>query len=270
MLEALQFEFMQNALWAALLASILCGIIGTVIVVKRMVILAGGVAHAAYGGVGLAVFLGISPQLGAMGFSMIMALLMSWVIWSDESRSDTVIGIIWALGMALGVVFTDITPGYGVDLMSYLFGSILTVTRADLYIMAAVAAISTLAVVLYYRPLLAFVYDEEFAWTRGIPVKTVHLLLVVLLSLSVVLIIRIVGLILVIALVSIPPHMAEGWSRSLGGMMVIAALLSAVFTLGGLWMAYSFNLTSGATIILFAATAYFANRLVTAALRRRS
>lgn len=256
MTELLQFEFMRNAIYAALLCSALCGVLGTLVVVRKYVILAGGVAHAAYGGVGLALYAGISPRLGAIAFSLLLAFPMAWVMLKKASRADAIIGVLWAAGMAVGIVFADLTPGYGSDLMSYLFGSILTVTGEDLLLMSGLLGTTLLAGGIWHRQIAAFSYDEEFARTRGVPVTFLHFLVVILISLAVVVIIRIVGLILVIALLTIPPSVAEKYSSSLWGMMAISSVLSAVFTVSGLALAVRWNLTAGAVIILVASMVY--------------
>ena len=256
MTEALQFEFMRNAILAALLASALRGILGTLVVVRRYVILAGGVAHAAYGGVGLSLYLGFPPEAGTFAFTGAVSVLMAWIARRHPGRADAVIGVLWAAGMALGVICTDLAPRGGADLMSYLFGSILTVTRQDLYIMAGLLAVCLLVGVTRYREILCFAFDEDFARVRGVPTAFYHYALVVILSLSVVLAIRVVGLILVIALLTIPPSIAERFSRSLSGMMILSTALGVAFSLAGLQLSYAFNLTAGATIILVAALAY--------------
>jgi len=254
--DILQYEFMRNAVMAAVLSSLICGLIGTIIVVKRFVILAGGVAHAAYGGVGLAAFLGIPLRLGTLVFSAVVSLIMGRLTLTQKARADTVIGVIWAIGMAIGVICVDLTPGYGADLMSYLFGSILSVSKIDLYMMGGIALAGILLLVRFYRVLLAYIYDEDFARTRGINVKLIHYMLVLFISISVVLVIRVVGLILVIALLTIPPYMAEGFSRSLFGMILLSCLLSLFFSLTGLWLSYVYDLTSGASIIMVAGACY--------------
>jgi zinc transport system permease protein len=184
-------------------------------------------------------------------------MTMAAVTVNYRHRADSVIGVIWALGMAIGIVFLDLTPGYHADLMSYLFGSILTVPVSDLMLMACMAAFNLLVVVFLYSSLLSMSYDEEFTKLRGVPVGFLFFLMVGMIAVSVVLMIRVVGLILVIALLTIPPMIAERYSRSLFGMMVLSAVLSGLFTTGGLWLSFAFNLTSGATIILFAGTAFF-------------
>jgi len=262
MLEALEFQFVQNALLAGFLASIACGILGTFVVVNRIVFISGGIAHAAYGGVGLAVFLGISPLLGILGFSLAVALLMAFITLKARHRADTIIGVLWALGMAIGIILLDLSPGYNVDLMSYLFGSILTVPRSDIMAMIVMDLIIFLAVGLTYDELVAMSYDEEFARIRGLPVTFLYIMLMVMITFSVVMVIRVVGLILVIALLSIPPYISERFSRSMFQMMLGSVVLSLVFTLLGLWLSFALNLTSGATIILVAAAAFFLAHLI--------
>jgi zinc transport system permease protein len=256
MLEALQFEFMQNALIAGLLASVICGVMGTMVVVNRIVFLSGGIAHAAFGGIGLAFFFGWPYLVGTIGFSVIAALVMAIVTLKAKHRADTIIGVIWAVGMAIGILLLDLTPGYNVDLMSYLFGSILTVPDSDIWMMVAVAAVIFGVVTYFYNDYLALSYDEEFAQIRGVRVNTLYVLMIVMLALGVVMIIQVVGLILVIALMTIPPYIAEKYSKSLVSMMVLSSVLSALFTVIGLWLSYVFNLTSGASIIIVAGVGF--------------
>jgi zinc transport system permease protein len=258
MIEALQLEFMRNALVAGLMVSVLCGVIGTLVVVNRIVFLAGGIAHAAYGGIGLALFLGWPYALGTAGFSIAAAGAMAAVTLRARHRADAMVGVIWAVGMAIGVILLDLTPGYHADLMSYLFGSILAVPAQDLWQMGGVGAAVVFIVAWYYNDFLAMSYDDEFARLRNVPVTFLYCLLLVMIALTVVMIIRVVGLILVIALLTIPPFIAEKFTGSLRAMMALAAVLSCGFTLIGLLVSYQLNLTSGATIILVAAAGFFA------------
>ena len=224
--------------------------------------LSGGIAHAAYGGIGLAFFFGLSYTLGTLGFSLGIAMLMAAVTLKARHRTDTIIGVLWAFGMALGVVLLDLTPGYNVDLMSYLFGSILAVPRSDLWLMIALTAVIILTIGLLYNSFLAMSYDREFAQLRGVPVRFLHFVLLGMVALAVVMIIRVVGLILVIALLSIAPYIAEKYAGSLRSMMVIATLLNIFFTTAGLWLSYALNLTSGATIIMVGAACFFVSLVV--------
>jgi zinc transport system permease protein len=262
MIEALQLEFMQNALLAGLLVSIICGIIGTLVVVNRVVFLSGGIAHAAYGGIGLAFFLGWPYLMGTISFTLMMALMMAAVTLKSRHRSDTIIGVIWALGMALGIILVDLTPGYNVDLMSYLFGSILTVPDSDIWIMLVVGIFIIVVVTYFYHDYLALSYDQEFAQIRGVPVKALYFLLIGMLAVSIVFIIQVVGLILVIALLTIPPYIAEKYSKSLFVMMILSSLLSVLFTVSGLWLSYAYNLTSGASIIMVAGLGFLLSFII--------
>ncbi len=261
-MEILHFEFMQNALAAGLLASLICGLIGSLVVVNRIVFISGGIAHASYGGVGLAFFLGLPVLPVTAVFTLFAALIMALVTLRARERADTVIGVIWAAGMALGIILLDITPGYNVDLMSYLFGSILAVPRSDLWLMAGLAGLVLLLVIALYRGFLVMSFDEEFARSRGVPVNVLYFLLIAMVGLSVVMIIRVVGLILVIALLTIPPFIAERRTRSLSRMMILSTILSSVFTVMGLALSYATDISSGAAIIAVASTGFFLSFLL--------
>jgi zinc transport system permease protein len=267
--DALQLEFMRNALAAGLLVSLICGVLGTLVVVNRIVFISGGIAHAAYGGIGLGLYFGVSPALGATLFSVAISMVMGVASIKSKERADTIIGVMWALGMALGIIFTELTPGYNVDLMSYLFGSILSVPGSDIWYMLCLNLVVLLFVFYFYKELVAMSYDEEFSFVVGIPVRALYFALLGLISLSVVMIIRVVGLILVIALLTIPPFIAEKYTSSLGKMMVLASLLSMVFTLAGLWVSYQFNLASGATIIMVAGVGFLLSLAIDAIAARR-
>ena len=262
MIEALQFDFMRNAIAAGLLASIICGIMGTLVVVNRIVFLAGGIAHAAYGGIGLAFYFKWPYLAGTIGFSLFAALVMAAISHTVKHRADTIIGVVWAIGMAFGIILIDLTPGYNVDLMSYLFGSILTVPRTDLFIMAVVGLIMTALVVYYYQEILAMSYDEEFARIRGVPVIKLYFGLIGILAVTIVLVIQVVGLILIIALLTIPPFIVEKYANSLVQMMVASSILGAVFTVIGLWLSYRYNLTSGASIIMVSGIVFLISLVV--------
>jgi zinc transport system permease protein len=253
MIEALSFEFIQHALIAGILVSFAAGIIGSLIVVNRMVFLAGGIAHASYGGIGMAVYFGFPIFLGASLFAVAAAILIASLTMHKRHRMDTFIGLIWAVGMAIGVIFIDLTPGYNVDMMSYLFGSILAVSTEDIYFMAALLAVIIFVITFWYRDILAVSYDSEYAKLRGVNVKFFYTLILILSALTVVVAIKVVGLILVIAMLTIPVYIAEKLSTSLLSMMIISGFIATFFTLVGLWFSYTYNLTSGASIILVSA-----------------
>ncbi len=257
MFEALSYDFVQNALIAGLLVSIASGIIGSLIVVNRMVFLAGGIAHTAYGGIGVAVFFGLPMFLGASVFAVMSALIIASITLKERERMDTFIGLMWAVGMALGVVLIDLTPGYQADFMSYLFGSILAVSSSDLWFMGGLLAIILFIMTFWYRDILAVSYDSEYANLRGINVRFFYTLILVLSALTVVVAIKVVGLILVIALLTIPVYIAEKLSNTLYVMMIFSGIFSSIFTLIGLWFSYEYEIASGASIILVSAVTLF-------------
>ncbi|MHC1610672.1 MAG: metal ABC transporter permease [Candidatus Methanospirareceae archaeon] len=256
MIEILHYEFMRNALIAALLASIACGIIGVYVVVKRIVFISGGIAHAAFGGIGLAYFLGVNPVLGVIPFSIAAALCMGVISRRTKIPEDSAIGILWVMGMALGVVFVALSPGYAPELFGYLFGSILTVPASEIIIMLSLNAVIIAVVSSRYREFQAICFDEEYATAIGLPTERLYLLLLSLIALTVVLLIRVVGVILVIALLTIPAAMSRQFTHRLSSMMFLSVFLSAIFTVCGLWLSYAFDLPSGATIVLLSGTAF--------------
>ena len=260
---------MRNALAAGVLVSFACGIIGTYVVINRIVFLSGGIAHAAYGGIGLGYFLGINPIIGAIIFSLGASLGMGMVHRRTGERSDTIIGVMWAIGMAIGIIFLDMSPGYKADLMSYLFGSILAVPQSDLIIMLVLNVIILVLVALNYKELQAISFDETFAFVVNVPVDRLYLMLVCLVGLTVVMTMRIVGLIMVIALLTMPPAIAGLFVNDMKRMMGLSILLSILFTFVGLLLSYYLNLTSGATIIMVAGVSYFISFMVKNQLRNR-
>ena len=262
MWQALHFEFMRNALIAGTMVSIICGVVGTLVVVNRLVFLSGGIAHAAYGGIGLAVYFGFSPGFFTAGFASAVALVMGAITVKDKHRADAAIGALWAIGMALGIILVSLTPGYNVDLMGYLFGSILTVVKSDIWMMIALNVVILLVVLLFYKEFIAISYDEEFAFVVGIPVTLFYFILLLMTSLAVVVTIKVVGLILVIALLSIPPSIAEDYTHSLGGMMFMASLFGIFFTVCGLYLSFNYNLPSGAAIIMVAGAVFFLSKIL--------
>ena len=251
-----QHTFLQTAVAAALLASIGCGVMGTYVVVKRIAFLAGGIAHSVLGGMGAAVYFGFEPLHGALPAAMAAALLIGWVRLHWHAQEDTLISALWAIGMAIGVLFIAKAPGYQADLMSYLFGNILLVPRESLWFMIALDLLLLTFVLVYHRQFLAVVFDEEFARLRGVPVGFFYLLLLVLVAVTVVLLIQVVGLILVLALLTLPAAVAGHYVHSLGRMMLIATVLGALLSVSGLALSYGPDLPAGPTIILLAGGVY--------------
>ncbi|NWF66467.1 MAG: metal ABC transporter permease [Campylobacterales bacterium] len=255
MFEALQYDFIKHAIIAGVLVSIVSGVIGSLVVANRMVFLAGGIAHSAYGGIGVAIFFGLPIFFGAGIFAIISALIMAHVTLQNRHQIDTVVGLVWSIGMAIGIILVDLSPGYNVDLMSYLFGSILAVSFDDLIVMSVSTIIILITVALFYRNFLSISYDSEFASLQGVNVRFFYTLMLILSAIAVVTAIRVVGLILVIALLSIPTYIAEKIASSLAQMMIYSTIISTLFTLLGLILSYHYDLTSGSVIILVSAVA---------------
>jgi len=250
--------FLQQALVAGVLASIGCGLVGPYVVVKRIGYLAGGIAHAVLGAVGLAVFVGADPLLGALIGSIAVALIVGMVSLRLHGQEDMVIAALWAGGMAAGIVLMAEVPGYQVSLKTYLFGNILLVTPFDLWLMAGLDLVLAGLVGIFYRQFLAVCFDEEFARLRGIRVTAFYLLLLCLVALTIVLLIQVVGLILVIALLSLPAAAASLWTRSLVAMMAVATGIGLVATTGGLALSYEPDLPAGSVIVLVTVLLYAA------------
>jgi zinc transport system permease protein len=254
--------FLQNALLAGLLASVSCGVMGTYVVVKRISFIAGGIAHAVLGGMGISYFFQQSPMVGAIIAAIIFALLIGWINLRQQENADTIIAAIWAMGMAVGIMFISKTPGYNSDLMSYLFGSILLVGKSQLWLMLTLNIIVLITVALCFKQFLAVCFDEEFARLRGVHVEFYYLLLLIGVAITVVLLIQVVGLILVIALLTLPAAIAAQYQHSILKIMGLAVILGAVFTSTGLAISYQPDLPAGATIILVAGCAYIISTFI--------
>jgi zinc transport system permease protein len=229
----------------------------------RIGFLAGGISHTVLGGMGIALYLGLNPIGGALVTALLAALLIGWVSLQWKEREDTLIGAFWAIGMATGILFISQTPGYNVNLLSYLFGNILMVTTAELWGMGLMDLLIAGVVLLCYRQFLAVSFDEEFARLRGVPVTFFYLLLLCMVAVTVVLLIQVVGLILVIALLTLPAAIAGQYVKSLGKMMLLATLLGICFSVLGLMISYSPDLPAGSTIILVAGAAYILSTIFT-------
>jgi len=272
---ALQYEFFQRALAAGLLAAIASGIVGTFVVARRMASVSGGLAHAAFGGIGLGYLAGFPPMVGALGFGLASALGIGVAELKLRQGLDTLIAMVWAVGMALGIVFASLAPGATPDLLSYLFGNILFVPPEYLVFTAVLDAFLVLVVWRLYRPLQAVAFDEEFSWVVGVPVAALFLLLLGLTAVTVVVLIRIVGAILVIALLTFPAAIARHWTASLDRMMVWATAIGAVCITSGLFISYGLSASidlsvpTGPFIILLAASLYSVSAAAKAVSRKR-
>ncbi|MBN7772184.1 metal ABC transporter permease [Clostridium aminobutyricum] len=252
----IEYQFLQNAILAGILASIVCGIIGVIIVEKKLVMMSGGIAHTSYGGVGLGYLLGFEPILGAFLFSVCAALGIGFIKRRGGARSDVVIGMFWSLGMALGILFISLMKGYPPDLTSYLFGNILSVTRSDLYLILGMTIVVVSVIIALFNDWKAYLFDEEFASIIGIRTAFLEYLLLILVAMTVVVLIRVVGIILVLSLLTAPAAAAENFSAKLKGRMIYAIIFGTIFCLAGLWISYVTNIASGASIVILSVLCY--------------
>jgi zinc transport system permease protein len=273
----LRYDFLRHALLAGILAGVACGVVGTYVVVRRISFIAGAIAHCVLGGLGAARYLQVvrgwdwlDPLHGAVVAALLAALVIGLVSLRVKEREDTIIGALWAVGMAVGILFIARTPGYNEDLMSYLFGNILLVRSRDLWLMVGLDAMVVLLGVALYAQLQAICFDEEFARLRGLNVELYYLLLLALTALTVVLLVSVVGLVLVIALLTLPVAIAAQFAGTIRGTMVLAAALSVAFTTSGLALSYTPDLPAGATTIVLAGVAYLAVIGLRGVVRRRA
>ncbi|HKI89524.1 MAG TPA: metal ABC transporter permease [Draconibacterium sp.] len=247
--ELFAYDFFQKAFLAAVFASISCGIIGSYIVSRRIVFISGGITHASFGGIGLAFFLGFNPLVGAVLFAVFAALGILFFTKVAEIREDSSIAIWWSLGMALGIIFVFITPGYTPNLMSYLFGNILTVTTAELWWMFLLNVVIISFFVLLFNKILYIAFDEEFARAAGLPVSLFNYLIIILIALTVVLNIRVVGIILILSLLTIPQATANIFTNDFKKLLLLSSLFAFVGAIAGLFISYFLDIPSGAAII---------------------
>ena len=262
MIDALGYTFMQHALIASLLGSIACGVIGTLVTVNRMSSLAGSIAHASFGGLGLAYLMGFNPMIGATGFAAVSAIGIAAVSSGKRIRTDTAMAAMWATGMAMGLIFIKLSGTYSADLMSWLFGSLLAVSASDITYAAILDIVILLLISGLYKEFLAVSFDQEFSMLQGVPTKLIRGSFLILTALTAVFLMKITGLIMVIAMLSIPAAIAEMYTGSLWKMMILASILAAVFNLAGLSLAWMLNLPPGAVIILITAFAYAVSLII--------
>ncbi len=265
----LQYQFMQNAVAAGLLASIVCGIIGVIVTEKKLVLMSGGIAHTSYGGIGMGYYLGFEPIWGALMISSLAALGIGVIKRRTSTAPDVLIGLFWSVGMAMGILFIAFTPGYPPDMTSYLFGNILAVKRMELLFMGILTGFVFLIIAAFFQHWKAYLFDAEFASLRGINVIFMEYLFYLLIALAVVVLIRVVGIILVLALLTAPPVIARKFTANLKTLMVYAVLLGIFFTFCGLWISYELNLASGASIILLAGVTYVVLSAITSLLKTK-
>ncbi len=255
-MDLLHYTFFQNALLGSLFASIACGIIGTYIVTRRLVFISGGITHASFGGIGLGLYAGISPILSAAVFSVLSAFGVEWLSKRKDMREDSAIAVFWTLGMALGIMFSFLSPGFAPDLSAYLFGNILTITAGDIYLLAGLSVLLGLFFILFINPILYVAFDREFARSQKIPVVLFEYVLMMFIALTIVSCLRMVGIVLAISLLTIPQMTANLFTFNFKRIIWLSILIGYIGCLGGLFISYFLNVPSGASIIFFSIIIY--------------
>lgn len=245
-----EYQFVTNAFAAALLISIAAAMVGTYIVARRLVFLSGGITHASFGGIGIAYFIGINPIIGAAIFAVLAAFGVEALHQKMNVREDSAIGMLWSVGMAIGIFFIYLTPGYSPNLMTFLFGSILTVSSSDLILLLILNIVMVSFFIIFYKPILYLAFDSDFAKTQQIPVKIFSYILKGFLAITIVLSIRMVGIILLISMLTIPPTIANLFTKRFSNIIYISAVIGFIGSIGGLLISYNINVPSGATIIM--------------------
>ena len=268
-MDILEYSFFQNALLGSLLASVLCGFIGTYIVTRRLVFISGGITHASFGGIGLGVFLGINPILSAMVFSVLSAFGVQWMSRRGDVREDSAIAVFWTFGMSLGIICCFLSPGFMPDLPSFLFGSILTIGQADLWLLAALLVAVAIVFTLLYRTILSVAFDVDFARSQRLPVAFIEYLMMALIALTIVGTLRMVGIVLSISLLTIPQMSANVLTHNFKRMIAWSIVIGWVDCLMGLGLSYALNVPSGASIIFVSILVYLVLKIGNIVLKKR-
>jgi zinc transport system permease protein len=264
-----EYTFINHAILAALFSSIICGILGTYIVTKRIVFISGGITHASFGGIGMAFYFGLSPFIGAFIFAFIAALGIEWFSKKGNIRNDSSIGILWSLGMAIGIIFIYITPGFTPNLMSYLFGSILTVSSTELYIMMVLAIVIILFFSIFFRPILYFSFDESFAKAQKAPTNIINYIIITLIALGIVINIKVAGIILVMSMLTLPQNTANLFSNNFKTIILYSITISLAGTLIGLAGSFWLGIPSGASIIFTLTLIFFFAKILKYTINKR-
>ena len=261
LLELFQYTFFQHALLGSLFASIACGIIGTYIVTRRLVFISGGITHASFGGIGIGLYTGISPLLAAAVFSTLSAFGVEWLSKRSDMREDSAIAVFWTFGMAIGIIFSFLAPGFTPDLSSYLFGNILTITQGDIWILAILSIVLIAFFTLFMRPIIAIAFDREFARSQQMPVALFEYILMMFIALTIVASLRMVGIVLAISLLTLPQMTANLFTYSFKRIIGLSILIGYIGCLGGLLLSYQLQVPSGAAIIFVSILIYTGAKL---------
>ena len=256
MLDLLQYTFFQHALWGSFFASIACGIIGTYIVTRRLVFISGGITHASFGGIGIGLFTGISPILSAAIFAVLSAFGVEWLSKRNDMREDSAIAVFWTFGMAVGIIFSFLAPGFTPDLSAFLFGNILTITATDIYLLAGLSVLLIVFFTLFIHPIICIAFDREYARSQKLPVALFEYTLMMFIALTIVFCLRMVGIVLAISLLTLPQMTANLFTHSFKRMVWLSILIGYVGCMGGLVLSYELQVPSGAAIIFFSILIY--------------
>lgn len=268
--DLIQYGYLSNALAACVLSGITCGVIGTYVVCRRMVFLAGGITHSSFGGLGIAFYLGTDPIAGAMIFAVLSALGIEWAGSRGRIREDSAIGIIWSVGMAVGALFMSLRPGYtSGDLSAYLFGSIVTVTDSDVSSLAVLTAVIVIGALVWLRPVMYVAFDRDFARSQGIPTRLISYTMSALIAVTIVLSIRIMGIVLLISLLTIPVTIVNTFTKSFRTLAPAAAAVAVAGNLAGLALSYNFEVSPGAAIIFTLTVTLILVKLLTLLVKKR-
>lgn len=267
--DILAYDFIQRALWACLLSGITCGIAGSYIVARRMVFLSGGITHASFGGLGIALYAGFSPTLGALIFAIISSLGIEFASRNGRMREDSAIGIMWSLGMAIGALFMALRPGYASDLTSYLFGNILLVDSAELVMLALLTLFMICGAIAMLRRIMYITFDEDYARSQGMSVTAVAYVMAIVVALAIVLSIKVMGIILLISLMTIPAVIANAITKDYRYVALLSAVIGVVGNIGGFVLSYNFNLPTGSCIIFILTITLICVKVLTLYFNRR-
>ena len=254
--ELLHYTFFQHALLGSLLASIICGIIGTYIVTRRLVFISGGITHASFGGIGIGLYTGISPLLSAAIFAVLSAFGVEWLSKRKDMREDSAIAVFWTFGLAIGIIFSFLAPGFAPDLSAYLFGNILTITPTDLWMLAGLSVLLGAFFICFLNPIVYIAFDREYARSRQIPVTLFEYILMMFIALTIVACLRMVGIVLVISLLTLPQMTANLFTQSFKSIIGLSIVFGYMGCLGGLFLSFQLQVPSGAAIIFFSILVY--------------
>ena len=256
LIELLQYTFFQHALLGSLFASIACGIIGTYIVTRRLVFISGGITHASFGGIGIGLYTGVSPILSAAIFSVLSAFGVEWLSKRKDMREDSAIAVFWTFGMAIGIIFSFLSPGFAPDLAAFLFGNILTITRTDIVVLAVLSLLLIAFFAIFLSPIIYIAFDREFARSQRIPVVLFEYILMMFIALTIVACLRMIGIVLAMSLLTIPQLTANLFTVSFKRIILLSILFAYIGCVGGLLLSYQLQIPSGAAIIFFSILTY--------------